>query len=65
MLDQGMIDQAEHDAAVAQELVYRPYEAYVEDVGEPYSYFTDAVISDVINDLVEQKGYPNRLPAIW
>ena len=63
MLDQGMIDQAEHDAAVAQELVYRPYEAYVEDVGEPYSYFTDAVISDVINDLVEQKGYSESVAS--
>ena len=57
MLEQGMIDQATHDAAVAEELNYRPYEDYVEDVGEPYTYFTDAVINDVIDDLVEQKGY--------
>ena len=52
-----MIDQATHDAAVAEELNYRPYEDYVEDVGEPYTYFTDAVIKDVVNDLMEQKGY--------
>ena len=57
MLEQGMIDQATHDAAVAEELNYRPYEEYVEDVGEPYSYFTDAVVKDVVNDLMEQKGY--------
>ena len=57
MLEQGMIDQATHDAAVAEELNYRPYEDYVEDVGEPYTYFTDAVIKDVVNDLMEQKGY--------
>ena len=57
MLDQGMIDQATHDAAVAEQLNYRPYEDYVEDVGEPYTYFTDAVVKDVVNDLMEQKGY--------
>ncbi len=57
MLEQEMITQAEHDEAVAQELAYRPYEDYVEEVGEPYSYFTDAVITDVVNDLMTQKGY--------
>ena len=35
MLDQGMIDQAAHDAAVAEQINYRPYEDYVEDVGGP------------------------------
>ena len=57
MLEQGMIDQATHDAAVAEELNYRPYEDYVEDVGEPYTYFTDAVIKDVVNDLIDHKGH--------
>ena len=57
MLELNMIDQATHDAAVAEELNYRPYEDYVEDVGEPYTYFTDTVVKDVISDLMEQKGY--------
>ena len=63
MLELEMITQAEHDAAVAEELVYRPYEDYVEDVGEPYTYFTDAVIKDVVNDLVEQKGYSEQVAS--
>lgn len=63
MLEQGMIDQAEHDAAVAEELNYRPYEDYIEEVGDPYSYFTDAVISDVIDDLVAQKGYSETVAS--
>ena len=57
MLELGMISQADHDAALAEELVYRPYEDYVEEVGEPYTYFTDAVVKDLVNDLMEQKGY--------
>ncbi len=57
MLELGMIDQATHDAAVAEPLNYRPYEDYVEDVGEPYSYFTDAVVRDVVRDLVDLRGY--------
>ena len=63
MLEQEMITQSEHDEAVAAELVYRPYEDYIEEVGDPYTYFTDAVIKDVINDLVEQKGYSETVAS--
>ncbi len=57
MLELGMIDEATHDAAVAEELNYRSVEQYNEDLTDPYTYFTDAVFMDVVNDLMEQKGY--------
>ena len=63
MLELGMITQEEHDAAVAKELVYRPYEKYQEEIGDPYTYFTDAVIQDVKKDLMEQKGYSEQVAS--
>ena len=57
MLELDMITQAEHDAAVAEPLNYRPYEDYQEEVKSPYSYFTDEVIDEVIRDLMTEKGY--------
>ena len=57
MLDQKMISQEEYEAAVAEELNYRPYEEYQQEIKSTYSYFTDEVIKDVIGDLKEQKGY--------
>ena len=57
MLDQNMITEDEYNAAVSEQLNYRPYEEYQKDVKSTYSYFTDEVIKDVINDLKEQKGY--------
>lgn len=62
MLDQKMISQEEYDAAVAEELNYRPYEEYQQEIKSTYSYFTDEVIKDVINDLMTEKGY-SRLVA--
>lgn len=62
MLDQKMISQEEYEAAVAEELNYRPYEEYQQEVKSTYSYFTDEVIKDVINDLMTEKGY-SRLVA--
>lgn len=62
MLDQKMISQEEYDAAVAEELHYRPYEEYQQEIKSTYSYFTDEVIKDVINDLMTEKGY-SRLVA--
>lgn len=61
MLELGMITQADHDAAVAKELVYRPYAQYEAEIGDPYTYFTDAVIKDVKNDLMTQKGYSEQV----
>ena len=62
MLDQKMISQDEYEAAVAEQLNYRPYEEYQQDIKSTYSYFTDEVIKDVINDLMTEKGY-SRLVA--
>lgn len=62
MLDQKMISQEEYEAAVAEELNYRPYEEYQQEIKSTYSHFTDEVIKDVINDLMTEKGY-SRLVA--
>lgn len=62
MLDQKMISQEEYEAAVAEELNYRPYEEYQQEIKSTYNYFTDEVIKDVINDLMTEKGY-SRLVA--
>ena len=62
MLDQKMISQEEYEAAVAEELNNRPYEEYQQEIKSTYSYFTDEVIKDVINDLMTEKGY-SRLVA--
>ena len=62
MLDQKMISQEEYEAAVAEELHYRPYEEYQQEIKSTYSYFTDEAIKDVINDLMTEKGY-SRLVA--
>lgn len=63
MCKQGMITESERDAAKAEELEYK-YEDAKEALNNTYSYFTDAVINDVINDLVEKKDYPLEL-AKW
>ena len=62
MLDQKRISHEEYEAAVAEELNYRPYEEYQQEIKSTYSYFTDEVIKDVINDLMTEKGY-SRLVA--
>ncbi len=73
MLKQGKITQAEHDAAVAQELVFvgtPEYEALhgsedeteeaVSDNSGSWSYFVDMVFEDVKEDLMEQYGYTSE-----
>ena len=56
MFEQGMITQEEHDEAVAEELHFQKETAY-ERINPVYSYFVDHVIEEVIDDLVQQKGY--------
>lgn len=58
MLEQDYIDQTQYDEAVADSVYDRILQtaAITEDT-TPYSYFTDAMIEDVINDLMEEKGY--------
>lgn len=58
MLEQDYIDQTQYDEASADPVYDRILQtaAITEDT-TPYSYFTDAMIEDVINDLMEEKGY--------
>lgn len=63
MCKQGMITEAERDAAKAQPLEYK-YEEAQNALNNTYSYFTDTVIQDVIDDLVEKKGYSKEM-ASW
>ena len=58
MLQQGYITQEEHDEAMADNVYDRILEtAAVTTNDEPYSYFVDALIEQVVNDLVDEKGY--------
>ena len=59
MLEQGMISQSEYEAATSED-VYSHIKNVNETVSESTkvnSYFTDAVIEAVLNDLKEIKGY--------
>lgn len=53
MLDQGKITQAEHDAAVAEELVFVRSEDENSEVSV-YTWYEETVIADVRKDLKEQ-----------
>ena len=58
MLDQGYISQAEYDEAMADPVYDRIQQtAAVTEDTTPYSYFTDALIEAVIQDLRDEKGY--------
>lgn len=58
MLKNGHITQAEYDEAVADDVYSRIQNVNIEyDTASPYSYFTDELIAQVINDLQEQKAY--------
>ena len=58
MLDQGYITQAEYDEAIADTVYDRILQtSAATDDASPYSYFTDALIEDVIDDLMTEKGY--------
>lgn len=55
MYEQGYISKEQYDEAMAQELVFVRSESE-EGTQTIYSYYAEAVINDVLNDLVEQKG---------
>lgn len=58
MLEQGYIDQAQYDEALADQVYDRILETSVETgTSEPYSYFTDSLIEKVVEDLKTKKGY--------
>ena len=58
MKDQGYISQAEYDEAINDD-VYARIESHNEETDENtiYSYFVDETTTQVMNDLVEKKGY--------
>ncbi len=58
MLENGFCTQAEYDEAMADD-PYSRIQMVAQEKTENsyYSYFTDAVIDAVVNDLVERKGY--------
>ena len=58
MLEQGYITQAEYEEALNDNVYERiQMQSQFEEKETPYSYFNDEVISQVINDLMVQKGY--------
>ncbi|MBE6916176.1 MAG: PBP1A family penicillin-binding protein [Ruminococcaceae bacterium] len=56
MLELKMITREEYDEAMAQELVFTKHKR-TEQLTTVQSYFTDAVIEEVIDDLIETYGY--------
>ncbi len=59
MLELGKISQAEHDAAVAEKLVFTQNSS--DTMIYSNSYFVDAVIEDVLADLQTEKGYTRQV----
>lgn len=55
MLQLGFITQAEYDEAIGTELVYHS-DAYEQNTNEPYSWFTEAIISDLTEDLQQTEN---------
>jgi penicillin-binding protein 1A len=62
MLDQGLITQREFDEAYGKELVTRP--PVTKETAVVNSWYTDMAIQDVIDDLVEQKGYSPKVASL-
>ena len=60
MLEQGMISQAEHDEAVAQELVFVRAEGQ-DDGTEIYTWYEETVRSDVKKALASQYGWSDAI----
>ena len=57
MLRQGYIDQATYDETMADPVYDRISSHTVENPDSYNTYFVDALIEDVLNDLIEVKGY--------
>ena len=56
MYEQGYISKSEYDQAVNEQLQYHE-NTEAQQQKKAYSYFTDMVITDVVNDLQSQLGY--------
>lgn len=57
MLEQEYITQEEYDTAMADNVYDRILQTATEEDSSVYSYFDDALIEQVINDLQTKKGY--------
>lgn len=58
MLEQGFIEQAAYDEAIADDVYSRIQDATADDTSNsPYSYFVDALADQVIEDLQSSLGY--------
>ncbi|MFI3226853.1 MAG: PBP1A family penicillin-binding protein [Clostridia bacterium] len=62
MYEQGKITEEQKDEAIAYELDYKTAENESE-TSSTQSYFVDAVIEDVLADLMEQKGYTSQVAS--
>ena len=62
MMDLGMIDQATYEAACNQELVFTSG-VDEEEPATVYNWYDEQVITDVINDLMDQYGYSERIAS--
>ncbi len=60
MLDQKLITQQEYDEAVNYELKFNKKGIKNNNVNGTYSYYTDTLINQVINDLMVKYGYTER-----
>ncbi|MDO5416369.1 MAG: transglycosylase domain-containing protein [Lachnospiraceae bacterium] len=61
MVDQGYIDKSEQEAALADDVYARiqDVDLLTKETTSPYSYFTDELIDQVMDALMEQLGYSN------
>ncbi len=58
MSKNGHITQSEYDEAMADDVYSRIQSISLEtSTSSPYSYFVDELIDEILNDLMEQKGY--------
>ena len=57
MLKQKYITQAEYDEALADPVYDRVLQTAPASDATPYSYFSDALAEQVIQDLMERKGF--------
>lgn len=60
MLKQGYITQADYDEAMADDVYSRVIQQPEDFEETPYTYFTDALITQLTNDLMERKGYTEQ-----
>ena len=59
MLDQGYISKEEQEEALADDVYSRiqTVDSVTKDSSSPYSYFTDELVGQVMDALMEKLGY--------